>query len=181
MRSSHHGGSATCEVLRERVLDVTRRLVSECGPSVTLAEVAHHARRSGAAVESVLEQRLGDLVEVVQVADAQHRLATPPDAKWTRSVRDILSGELDHPALSLREAARTLAVSPRTLQRRLADEGTSWWAEVDTARQQRAAQLLANGATTELAAARVGYSGSRALRRALHRWGNDDFRSSARS
>ncbi|HEV8463300.1 MAG TPA: AraC family transcriptional regulator [Gaiellaceae bacterium] len=178
----------SCEILRERVLDVTRRLVSERGPSVTLADVAHNARTAGAApqddaiVGSLLEQPLGDLVEVVQVADAQHRLATSaPDAEWTQSVREILSAELGRPALSLREAARTLAVSPRTLQRRLADEGTSWRAEIDAARKERAAQLLARGATTDLAAVRVGYSGSRALRRALHRWGNDDFRSPVRS
>lgn len=61
-------------------------------------------------------------------------------------------------------------MSVRTLQRRLAEEGTSWRAEIDAARNKRAAQLLQQGTTADLTAAQVGYSGSRALRRALRRW-----------
>lgn len=157
-----------CEVLRERVLEVTRRLVSECGRNVTLHEVAQRARGNDAGgeviVESLLEQRLGDLADVVQLADRQ-----PPArmSGWTQAVREIASSDLD---LSLREAARGLAVSVRTLQRRLADEGTSWRVEIDAARKERAAQLLQQGATADLTAVQVGYSGSRALRRALRRW-----------
>jgi AraC-like DNA-binding protein len=150
------------------VLDVTRRLVSECGPNVTLHEVAEHARghdvRRDAIVDSLLEQRLGDLVDVVRLADRR----PPADTSgWTEAVREIVSGEL---ALSLREAARALAVSVRTLQRRLAEEGTSWRTEIDAARQERAAQLLRQGATVDLTAAQVGYSAGRALRRAQRRW-----------
>jgi AraC-like DNA-binding protein len=160
--------NSPCEVLRERVLDVARRLVSECGRDVTLHEVAQHAQgqdtRSGAIVESLLEQRLGDLVDVVRLADRRPALRT---SGWTQAVREIVSGELD---LSLREVARALAVSVRTLQRRLADEGTNWRAEIDAARKERAAQLLQQGTTADLTAAQVGYSGSRALRRAQRRW-----------
>jgi AraC-like DNA-binding protein len=163
--------NSSCEVLRERVLDVARRLVSECGRDVTLHEVAQHARgrdaRGDAIVESLLEQRLGDLVDVVRLADRRPPART---SGWTQAVREIVSGELD---LSLREAARALAVSVRTLQRRLADEGTSWRAEIDAARKERAAQLLQHGATADLTAAQVSYSGGRALRRALRRWGGE--------
>jgi AraC-like DNA-binding protein len=175
---------ATCNAVRTRILDAARGLVSQCGPNVTLSEVAHHAREAGAGqqrsigddaiVEALLEQRLGDLVDAVRGADAPHRPRTSArDDTWTGAVREILSGELDRPAISLRDAARTLAVSVRTLQRRLIDEGTTWRAEVDAARKERAAQLLAQGATTALTAAQVGYSGSRALRRALRRWGRE--------
>jgi AraC-like DNA-binding protein len=150
------------------VLDAARRLVSECGRDVTLHEIAQHARGrdSGgdAIVESLLEQRLGDLADVVRLADRGPAAHT---SAWTRAIRELVSGELD---LSLGEAARALAVSMRTLQRRLAEEGTSWRTEIDAARQERAAQLLQQGATANLTAAKVGYSGSRALRRALRRW-----------
>ncbi|MGH3025323.1 MAG: hypothetical protein ACRDLR_02635, partial [Gaiellaceae bacterium] len=142
-------GTAQCEALRERLLEVGRHLVSQCGPDVTLSEIVHHAQRPAdasqersigdeAIVASLLEQRLGDLVEVVRAADPRRRPES--SATWTRAVRELLSGELDRPALSLQAAARALAVSVRTLQRRLADEGTSWRAEIDAARKERAAR-----------------------------------------
>lgn len=81
-----------CEVLGERVLDVARRLVSECGRNVTLHEVAQHARgqdaRGDAIVESLLEQRLGDLVDVVRLADRRPPAQT---SGWTQAVREIVS------------------------------------------------------------------------------------------
>jgi AraC-like DNA-binding protein len=150
------------------MLDATRRLVAECGRNVTLHEVAQHAQghdaRGDAIVESLLDQRLGDLVDVVRLADGRPPART---SCWTQAVREIVSGEL---GLSLREAAHALAVSARTLQRRLADEGTSWRAEIDSARKERAAQLLQRGATVDLTATQVGYSAGRALRRAQRRW-----------
>jgi transcriptional regulator GlxA family with amidase domain len=39
---------------------------------------------------------------------------------------------------SLAEIAHRLAISTRTLQRRLADHGTTWRAELDAARGRRA-------------------------------------------
>jgi AraC-like DNA-binding protein len=89
---------------------------------------------------------------------------------WTDQVRRLLAEHLHRPALSLRTVARMLAVSARTLQRRLAEEGTSWSAEIDAARRERATRLLREGAKRDVTAARVGYSESRALRRALRRW-----------
>jgi AraC-like DNA-binding protein len=83
---------------------------------------------------------------------------------------EIVLERVERPELSLRTAARMLAVSPRTLQRRLADEGTSWRAIVDGTRRERVTALLAEDATADVTAARVGYAGSRALRRALRRW-----------
>jgi AraC-like DNA-binding protein len=172
-----------CAALRARLLEVARRLASECGPDVTLSEIVHHAQRPAgvsrqrslgdeAIVATLLEQRLGDLAEVVRsAADPQHRPET--SATWTRAVRELLSDELDRPALSLQAAGRALAVSVRTLQRRLADEGTSWRAEIDAARRERAARLLQRGVTADVAAAHVGFSGGRALRRAMRRWDRD--------
>lgn len=67
--------------------------------------------------------------------------------------------------------ARALAVSPRTLQRRLREEGTSWRAEVEYARYRRVDHLLRETSLTmESIAGRAGYTDSRTLRRAVHRW-----------
>lgn len=120
-------------------------------------------------VEALLDRRLGDLLELVQDSEK-----SDPAQVWTDGVREILAAQLDRRALTLPMAAQALAVSARTLQRRLADEGTSWRAELDAARRERTAQLLGRGRTRDVTAASVGYSGSRALRRALRRWQQDE-------
>ncbi|MEU9444171.1 helix-turn-helix domain-containing protein [Streptomyces sp. NPDC048304] len=66
--------------------------------------------------------------------------------------------------------ARALALSPRSLQRRLAEEGTTWRDLVDRVRRNRAAALLAQGLSRKQVAARLGFGDTRALRGALRRW-----------
>lgn len=61
-------------------------------------------------------------------------------------------------------------MSRRTVQRRLAEERTSWRAELDAARRAEAARLKREGASNKVIAARLGYSDTRALRRAVRRW-----------
>jgi AraC-like DNA-binding protein len=120
-------------------------------------------------VEALVDRRLGDLLELVQDSET-----SDPAHVWTDAVREILAAQLDRRALTLPSAARALAVSARTLQRRLAEEGTSWRAELDAARRERTAQLLGRGRTKDATAASVGYSDSRALRRAVRRWQRDE-------
>jgi AraC-like DNA-binding protein len=82
----------------------------------------------------------------------------------------VLGECLDDQAMLLTVAARRLHVSPRTLQRLLEREGTSWRSEVDTARREQAARLRRTGVTRSQAASRLGYSDARSLRRAARRW-----------
>ncbi|CAG6396851.1 AraC family transcriptional regulator ligand-binding domain-containing protein [Streptomyces cocklensis] len=70
---------------------------------------------------------------------------------------------------SLAGASRRLAVSRRTLQRRLAETGTTWRAELDTVRRERSAGLLGTG-SAQRTAAQLGFSETRSLRRAMNRW-----------
>ena len=165
---------------RRRLLAAARRLFVQRGPDVTLSEIAAEAGigagSSGCAglAQSLPVQRLGDLIDLVrsrhEPETQQVGAVVEPDAGWAERVREILFAHLERPGLSLEDVARTLAVSPRTLQRRLADEGTSWRGELDAVRRVRATALLREGATRDATAERVGYSGSRALRRALGRW-----------
>lgn len=70
------------------------------------------------------------------------------------SERAVLTAILDErPETSLAEAARTLAMAPRSLQRMLATAGTSFRDEVDAARWSRASRALARarGSITEIA------------------------------
>jgi AraC-like DNA-binding protein len=154
-------------------------LFAERGPGVTLGEIAAAAASSDGGesrcfelVELLLGQRLGDLLEIARARPERqsYLVPEPRGVTWADSVREIVLERIERPDLSLRTAARILAVSPRTLQRRLADDGTSWRAIVDGTRRERVNALLAEDATADVTAARVGYAGSRALRRALRRW-----------
>lgn len=90
---------------------------------------------------------------------------------WLDRFHAVLESAFAAGPPELSQVAHRLAMSPRTLQRRLRQEGTGWREEVDGFRQQRADQMLrASSLSVETIAARVGYSDPRALRRAVHRW-----------
>ena len=72
---------------------------------------------------------------------------------------------------SMPEVAKRLAMSERTLRRKLQAAQTDFQEQVEQVRQQLAKQLLANKrVTVEQAAAVLGYSEAASFRRAFHRW-----------
>ncbi|WP_157355371.1 AraC family transcriptional regulator ligand-binding domain-containing protein [Nocardia terrae] len=91
------------------------------------------------------------------------------DPSWPERVQRVLADILPTGEVSLEVVARRLSVGHRTLQRRLAEAGTTWRRELDSA---RAAAARGNGRAHSQAAlaARLGYSDPRALRRAVRRW-----------
>ncbi|WP_330249268.1 AraC family transcriptional regulator ligand-binding domain-containing protein [Nocardia sp. NBC_00565] len=104
-------------------------------------------------------------------------LAPPPPLTMTLSaqLQRALIAMLGDGPVTLDRAARHLAVSRRTLQRRLAEEGTTWRRELDRARRKE----LENGFPRHPhnrndMARQLGYSDARALRRASHRWSAED-------
>lgn len=73
--------------------------------------------------------------------------------------------------LSAGEAARRLALSERTLHRRLAEEGTRFSTVIDDARYRRARELLADRRKTiETIAFDVGFAEPSSFSRAFKRW-----------
>ena len=70
--------------------------------------------------------------------------------------------------MSLDRVARRLATSPRTLQRRLADAGTTWRQELDRARLRRA--TAAGPLSRSRQAQLLGYADAASMRRAAQRW-----------
>ncbi|QLY32634.1 AraC family transcriptional regulator ligand-binding domain-containing protein [Nocardia huaxiensis] len=90
---------------------------------------------------------------------------------WHEKLRHAISAALRRGDLDLDGVARRLAVSPRTLQRRLHEMNSSWRKEVETVRYEQSLDLL-RGTTLPIqsVAARLGYTDARALRRAFHRW-----------
>lgn len=99
---------------------------------------------------------------------AERRIAAHRQVPWTKAVTDLLEAES---RFSLAEAARALAVSPRTLQARLGQEGTSFATLADELRRDRALTLLSQPdlAVTAIAA-RLGFSTPSAFTRAFRRW-----------
>jgi AraC-like DNA-binding protein len=100
---------------------------------------------------------------------AERRLAEQGRA-WSAVVADYITAHLADPP-TLNSACRTLAVSARTLQLRLSDEGTTFSALLDQAQRDRALALLA---TTDLPittiSAAVGFTSPAVLSRAVRRW-----------
>lgn len=68
------------------------------------------------------------------------------------------------------DVCRALGISPATLRRRLAEEGTSFRELLDGYRQDYFERLSAAGSSQDQIAASMGYSDSRSLRRARNRW-----------
>lgn len=96
--------------------------------------------------------------------------AARPVPRWIDAFRIALEAAAEQDAVSLSSVARRLALSPRTLQRRLEDDATSWRRELDRLRSQRELALLRDTALpVSSVAVRLGYSDARAYRRAVQR------------
>lgn len=112
-----------------------------------------------ATLAAVLERHATDVIK-----------ARGAGATSTDRLRPIVAAQLSEGEPSLRLAAHKMAMSPRSLQRRLSEENTSWRDVVDTLRRERVEALLESGLSKSAVAARVGFNDSRALRAALRRW-----------
>ncbi|HEX2315712.1 MAG TPA: helix-turn-helix domain-containing protein [Thermomonospora sp.] len=90
---------------------------------------------------------------------------------WVAELRALLAEGLPEGPVTLPDMARRLAVSPRTLQRRLHAAGTTWRRELEITRGACATRLLEQADLPRAAVARrLGYSDARSLRRAVRRW-----------
>ncbi|WP_236573125.1 AraC family transcriptional regulator [Nocardia caishijiensis] len=99
------------------------------------------------------------------VLASSRTVADPLDA-----FRIALTSALDTADPTLARVAKALAMSERSLQRHLADHGTSWRAELDSLRYERAKLLLSQGLPKSAVARRLAFTDDRALRKAVHRW-----------
>ncbi|TCK00329.1 AraC family transcriptional regulator [Nocardia alba] len=84
--------------------------------------------------------------------------------------RIALGTAMDAGDPALPRVAKSLAMSERTLQRHLAEHGTSWREELDSIRYERAKALLEQGHSTSTVAHHLAFTDDRALRKAFRRW-----------
>lgn len=102
---------------------------------------------------------------------AIEELATLPEEDDTLArVRAFIGRGLAAGSFGLERCAAAISTSSRTLERRLAERGTTYANEVDTIRRQRAELLLREGRPVDEVAALLGYSERAALHRACVRW-----------
>jgi AraC-like DNA-binding protein len=87
------------------------------------------------------------------------------------TTRTIVAAMLDEGTPPASRVAAASSMSLRTLQRRLADEGTSFSALLDDVRRERAvAHLSAGSGSLHDLATSLGYKRQSALTRAVRRW-----------
>ena len=107
---------------------------------------------------------------IVQAAVAPFAAAVS-DEDLVRAVRTALAGDPTQGPISLDAVARRLGMSDRSLQRRLAEKGTSFAKMADDELHQRALhQMTEPGARASDVAYALGFSEASAFTRAFRRW-----------
>src|SRR5262245_43095243 len=107
-------------------------------------------------------------VHAVTQALVDRRLADR-SGDWARRLSVLLKHRVAA-AMSIMTCARELGVSQRTLQRRLAAEGSSFEKIVDRCRCGQALEMIEQQLPVGTIASQVGFSGSRTFVRAFRRW-----------
>lgn len=89
-------------------------------------------------------------------------------------VRDRINVLLPRGQSNVEAVAQALHMTPRTLQRRLQEDGTTFRALVDATRKSILVGCLERNETADETMRHAGYTNSRAFRRALKRWNLPD-------
>jgi AraC-like DNA-binding protein len=103
--------------------------------------------------------------------ECEEALAEVRGASMAQRVAGLLAGVDGGAYPRMAELAARCGISPRTLIRRLHDDGTTYQALLDAARQQRALWMLRHtDAPVEEIAARLGYQDTSNFSRTVRRW-----------
>lgn len=131
---------------------------STCGFATDLAYVEQPLPTADPVVFQYLERQ------------AEARLEALGERSFAAVVVDTIESRTGFRGAELGRVAKALGASERTLQRRLAGEGTSFREVVDDARRRRAEAMLASGTPAAAIADALGFSDIRSFRRAFRRW-----------
>lgn len=112
------------------------------------------------------------LAAIIQQVAASAPAPPPAATTWLEHVAGVISAALDDDSATLDGVARRLFLSRRSLQRRLAEHGTTWRTELDRVRRARYEHgAVGEPATRSEQAALLSYKDRRSVRRAAQRWG----------
>ncbi|MDE2249023.1 MAG: AraC family transcriptional regulator [Xanthomonadaceae bacterium] len=155
-------------------------------PHARVGSRADYARAFGCECRFAMPQAAVRLPGVVlQTAPPEHNPALlalarqhleqsfgPPNLEFADHVRAALRQRLGTSVARKADVARALSVHPKTLQRRLADEGQTFDATLDAVRRDRLRELLALPGPIALTqvALMLGYAEHATLTRSCRRW-----------
>lgn len=139
-------------------------------PAGALDGVLGCSVRRGARSSITLSARDLDHPIPRDVLSALGVFASPSTNSWTSAVGAIAARALVCGDATLVRVAEHFETSPRTLQRRLSDEGTTYQRVVDGARRQLASSLLAKGLAIPEVGTVLGYGDKASFYRAFRRW-----------
>ncbi len=135
----------------------------------TLCEGRHHLIRFPAIELARVLDWSGDAIG--KVAQRERQLVRlQPDHSWNSAVSTLLCIGLRRGEASLAQCAQWLAVSARTLQRRLQAEQSEFTDLVDRCRRRLSAQYLQAGYSNDSIALLLGYRQSAQYFRSFRRW-----------
>ena len=150
-----HGRTNGADEIARHFGCAVRFQAPDCGFSVSHDVIAMPTRTA----DPVLHQFL------VQQARAQ--LARSGSVDIVTHLVDVLERRLTTNELGADAVARSMAMTARTLQRQLADAGTTFREVLVHVRARRRAELMAGGMTESDVAKQLGFSDVRAMRRSL--------------
>jgi AraC-like DNA-binding protein len=108
--------------------------------------------------------------ELAAVMERHAKAMLQSHGRLSGEIRWLLASTLPGPDVSLEAVALTLKVGPRTLQRRLRQEGTSYEQLLDTTRRDLSLGYLAERRPNTEVSRLLGYSNVNAFCRAFQRW-----------
>jgi len=100
----------------------------------------------------------------------EQRIARLHSRPLAERVESLLGRNLSLLGQGIEDAAKALNLGTRTLQRQLADEGTTFALIVDRVRYAQARRMLADGHRTDRISDSLGFSDRRSFTRAFKRW-----------
>ncbi|MVU82184.1 helix-turn-helix domain-containing protein [Nocardia sp. ET3-3] len=152
-------------------LDAARALVGRFGIEIV---IEFGAARNAFTIPAIVLDRPTPAPEPLTAALCVQQCEALLDerARFTGAAAQVRHLLLQNPARmpSLTEVARELAMSERTLHRRLSEEHTTFRGVLDQVRQLLAVELLEQGLTVEAVARHLGYSDTAAFSHAYRRW-----------
>lgn len=156
VRAPRHHRTLT-ELYGTRAIEFASPANSITFNSTDLRATQHHAPGLSALLRQHAKQSLSNAVPLRDWLDL------------FRTTLSVATHASDAP--TLRTISRRMALSTRTLQRRLEEHQTTWTDELESVRRKHALHLIrTTDMTLDAVAERTGYADPRGLRRAVHRW-----------